>query len=163
MKELISYTLGEVNHLAVIVAALANFIFGALWYSPIGFAKTWSKLNFGDMDMEEIKKKSHMGYVMGMAFLTTWIKAYALAVPIVVLEVMEFDLTLVIAFTLFVYGGFMFTNMYKHSLFELKSFKLVMINSGHDIIVMILMAIAIVSIQDPDIDKLKELLSNMLR
>lgn len=163
MKEMIFYVLGEVNYLAVLIAALANFFFGALWYSPILFGNVWSKLNFGDVDMEEVKKKVNMGYTMGMAFVTTFITAFALSVPIVILEVMHFELPLILLFTLFITAGFMVVNMYKHALFELKSFKLILINGSHDIIVMILMTIIIVMMQDPDVDELKELIEKMIR
>ena len=34
-------TLGDLNWLAVIVAAIAYFAVGALWYSPVAFGNTW--------------------------------------------------------------------------------------------------------------------------
>ncbi|HZD18073.1 MAG TPA: DUF1761 domain-containing protein [Actinomycetota bacterium] len=35
--------LGDVNYLAALVAAVAYFAFGALWYSPMVLAKPWMK------------------------------------------------------------------------------------------------------------------------
>ncbi len=34
-------TLGDLNWLAIIVAAIAYFAVGALWYSPVAFGNTW--------------------------------------------------------------------------------------------------------------------------
>src|SRR3989344_3245161 len=34
----------EINYLAVLVAAVINMVVGAIWYSPVLFAKDWSKL-----------------------------------------------------------------------------------------------------------------------
>lgn len=45
----------EINHLAVIVAALSNLIIGAIWYSPAFFYKGWKTANgFTDEDMKDI-------------------------------------------------------------------------------------------------------------
>ena len=35
-------TLGDLNWLAVVVAALAYFVLGAIWYAPPVFGKSWS-------------------------------------------------------------------------------------------------------------------------
>ena len=158
MKELVLYVLGEVNYLAVFLAAVANFLVGALWYSPLLFIKPWMKELYNTTDPKEIKPKHSMAYTMGMAFVSTLLMAYALSIPIVIMESMQFDMKLILVFTAFIGIGFMVMNLYKHSLFEGKSFKLVLINGGHDLVVMLLMAIIIVSMQDPDADKLKEVL-----
>lgn len=57
MTQVFETALREINYLAVLVAALANFFLGALWYSPVMFAKPWSKMIFGDVPMEEAKKR----------------------------------------------------------------------------------------------------------
>lgn len=36
-------TLGELNWLAVIVAAIVYFALGALWYSPVAFGRPWQR------------------------------------------------------------------------------------------------------------------------
>ena len=33
----------EINYLAVVVAALATFVLGGLWYSPVLFGKAWQR------------------------------------------------------------------------------------------------------------------------
>jgi uncharacterized protein DUF1761 len=48
----------NVNILAVIVAAVATFILGAIWYSPILFAKQWTQAHgYTPEKLEEIRKR----------------------------------------------------------------------------------------------------------
>ncbi|MGH7581915.1 MAG: DUF1761 domain-containing protein [Gemmatimonadales bacterium] len=72
----------EVNYLAVLVAAVAAFILGAIWYSPALFAPAW---------MAEARitppapgaPKPSMGGLFLLAFVTALIAAYAMAVLLV--------------------------------------------------------------------------------
>ena len=43
-----------VNLLAVVVAALAAWILGALWYSPLLFAKAWVKAHAKQTSVEDV-------------------------------------------------------------------------------------------------------------
>ena len=43
-----------INHWAVLVAAVSDFVVGALWYSPILFYKGWMKEN--NFSEEDLKK-----------------------------------------------------------------------------------------------------------
>jgi len=64
-----------INWLAVLVAALSNFLIGGLWYSPLIFAKQWMKEN-GFTD-EQLKQ----GFMVPMlfTFLFSFIMAFNLA------------------------------------------------------------------------------------
>ena len=54
------------NIWAVIVAAVAFWALGALWYSPVLFGKMWQKaLGFTD----EYLKKANMAVIFGLSFL----------------------------------------------------------------------------------------------
>ena len=35
----------QINHLAVLVAALSTFLLGGLWWSPVLFEKAWKQEN----------------------------------------------------------------------------------------------------------------------
>ena len=48
--------LSDINWLAVLVAALAYFILGAIWYSKALFAPKWAKLVGLEMNSEANKK-----------------------------------------------------------------------------------------------------------
>jgi hypothetical protein len=58
----------QVNLLAIILAAVANILFGTLWYSPILFSKTWLKL-VGKKPEELQMKTIHMVYATIAALL----------------------------------------------------------------------------------------------
>ncbi len=68
--------ISTLNWLAVITAALSNFLIGGLWYSPILFGKQWMKENnFKDEDL----KKSNMSRIFGLTFLFSIVMAFNLA------------------------------------------------------------------------------------
>lgn len=65
----------EINWLSVIVATVAAFAIGGLWYSPVLFGKVWQReINLND---EEIGK-ANMGMIFGLAFLLNFISAVIL-------------------------------------------------------------------------------------
>jgi hypothetical protein len=68
--------ISTLNWLAIIVAALSNFLIGGLWYSPLLFAKLWMKENkFSDEDMKDPK----MLKVFGLTFVYSFIMSFNLA------------------------------------------------------------------------------------
>ncbi len=66
----------EVNYYAVIAAALASFLLGGLWYSPLLFAKVWQRES-GVSD--EQLKNANMGLIFGLAFVLSLIAAVVFA------------------------------------------------------------------------------------
>lgn len=65
-----------INHLAVFVAALSDFVVGALWYSPLLFYKRWMTANsFTDEDL----KKGSPAVTYGLTFVLAYIISYNLA------------------------------------------------------------------------------------
>lgn len=67
---------GNVNHLAVIAAAISTFIIGGLWYSPLMFYKGWMKAN---RFTEEDVKKGNQLVVFILSFILSLVMAYNLA------------------------------------------------------------------------------------
>ena len=56
----------KVNAWAILVAALANFAIGGLWYSPALFGKAWMRANgFTDEDL----KRGNPAVIFGLAFV----------------------------------------------------------------------------------------------
>jgi uncharacterized protein YneF (UPF0154 family) len=66
----------HINHLAVVTAALASFVIGGVWYSPLLFHKAWMDAN--RFNEEELKNAS-MGKIFGVSFVLSLIMAYNLA------------------------------------------------------------------------------------
>jgi len=63
-----------INYLAVVVAAVVNYLIGSLWYGVI-FSKTWMKLN----GMKEMKVTA-VSVIVALvgAFFTSWVLAHSL-------------------------------------------------------------------------------------
>ncbi|GMU69463.1 MAG: hypothetical protein AMXMBFR37_17950 [Steroidobacteraceae bacterium] len=61
----------DINWLAVVVAAVAAFLVGALWYSPLLFAKAWQReIGISDTDLA----RGNMARILGSAFVL-WLLA----------------------------------------------------------------------------------------
>jgi hypothetical protein len=67
----------HLNWLHILVAAVAYFMLGALWYSKALFAKTWVKSTGVDMNSPDAKKG--MGGVMAFTFILEFIACIGLA------------------------------------------------------------------------------------
>src|SRR5438105_2715492 len=77
----------HVNYLAVLVTGVAIFILGGLWYSPLLFAKPWTRLmgkNEEEMKayMASPEAKRAMPIMYGMALVTALIIAWVIAVVV---------------------------------------------------------------------------------
>jgi hypothetical protein len=58
--------LGDLNWLAVLVAALAYFVLGAIWYAPPVFGKAWMKAS--GIEMPESGERPGMAIYIGPFF-----------------------------------------------------------------------------------------------
>jgi hypothetical protein len=69
-------TVPEVNHLAVLIAAVASFALGGLWYSPALFGRVWQR-EAGVSD--EQMKNANMLLIFGLALVLCWIASFVFA------------------------------------------------------------------------------------
>lgn len=65
-----------INWIAVVVAAIAFFVLGAIWYGPV-FGKTWQK---GVGLSDEELKSANMGKLFGSAFVFALIITVGMAI-----------------------------------------------------------------------------------
>lgn len=66
----------EFNLWAVLVAALASFLLGGLWYSPLLFAKVWQReAGLSDAQLQN----ANMGMIFGLAFVLCLIASFVFA------------------------------------------------------------------------------------
>ena len=71
----------HINYLAIIIAAVAQFIIGAIWYMPL-FGKLWGKIH----GMEKVSKEEQqkmmksMGPFLVLQFLVTLVMTFVLAI-----------------------------------------------------------------------------------
>ena len=126
----------NINWLAVVVAGLSSFLVGGLWYSNVLFAKAW--MVDSNTSLENIKL-SNKPKIFGFTALFSLLMAVNLA------------MFLSGANTTWVWGasaGFLagiwtFCAIAIHSLFELKSWRLIFINGGYSIASLTLMGLII--------------------
>jgi hypothetical protein len=71
----------QVNIPAVLVSAVAAFALGALWYSPVLFAKQWMKAQGHTPEKLEAMKKG-MARAYGVSFICLLVMAAAMALLI---------------------------------------------------------------------------------
>jgi len=121
------FAFAGINWLSVIVAALAAFAIGGLWYSPVLFGNVWVKeLNLS----EEELKKANMPLIFGSTFVLNIISAIVLDMFI------GQDATL---WSGFMYGfivaiAWVSTSIGINYLFSRKSLKLFFIDAGYFIV-----------------------------
>ena len=71
-------SIGALNWLAVVVAALSAFMIGALWYGPL-FGKAWQSLSgLTDDDIQQ----GHPGKIYGGAFVLNVVAAFGMGMVI---------------------------------------------------------------------------------
>jgi hypothetical protein len=123
--------LANINFLALIVAAIASFALGAVWYSPVLFGKAWQKtLGF----TEEYLGKSNMALVFGSSFVLIFLMDFGLA--IILQGHASRDVS---AFSGFLYGlligiFFVATSYGINMIYQRRSFLLWAIDSGYQVL-----------------------------
>lgn len=70
----------NINYIAVLVAAVAQFIFGAIWYMPI-FGNLWGKIHGFDRHSPEAQEKMRKGMMplLVVQFIITLVTTIVLA------------------------------------------------------------------------------------
>ncbi len=111
--------------ISVLLAGVVYWILGALWYSQLMFGKNWMKL----ADVKE-EKHSPMAFILGIIF--SILTAHVLAYVIKMLGITSLIPTLKVSFLM--WFGFIATTGMNPVLYEKKSFKLYIINSGYALV-----------------------------
>jgi hypothetical protein len=69
----------RINYPAVVASAIAYWVLGALWYSPLLFARPFIALKgYSPEQLAALQAQSHAGEI-GLAFVTSLLLAYVLA------------------------------------------------------------------------------------
>jgi len=129
-----------VNYFAVLVAAVAAFLLGWAWHSPLLFMKPWMRL-MGYSNMEDASRGARvtMMQAMVLGFISTVVVSYVLAHFVVLAGVADAWGALQLAFWLWL--GFMVPVMLGQVLWEKKSWELFGFNAAYQLVVLALMAI----------------------
>src|SRR3989344_7048970 len=128
----------DINYWAILVSAVASFILGYLWYSPLLFGKPWMKMmGFPHQHMEEAKKKGMVKLYLGN-FIATLIMVYILSHFVDYAQAKT--ITDGLQLGLWVWLGFIATLLFGSILWEGKPFKLFLINSGYRLVELLIVA-----------------------
>ena len=134
--------MGTINWLAVLVAGISSFVVGGIWYSPGLFGKAWMKDS--DLTAEDIKK-GNKGKIFGWTFIFSLLMAVNLGMflsdpP----STCPADCAPKVDITWGAMAGFLagiwtFCAIAIHSLFELKPWRLILINGFYSVVALTLM------------------------
>lgn len=121
----------HVNWLAILVAALAGFVVGGVWYGPL-FSKVWMRESGVNMEKARSVNKVKL---FGTVFVLNLISAFSLAMFIGENVTWRFGL-----FAGFMAGlTFVSTALAVIYLFEARSIRLWLINAGYQVVIFSLM------------------------
>lgn len=125
----------EINHVAVVVAALSGFAVGALWYGPV-LGKQW--MTSSGVKIEDIRH-TNWSRLYGLTFLMSLVAAYVLAHV-----VNRFEATTPVAGAqagFWLWLGFIATVRVTEAMFNRTSMRLVAIDSGYRLIWLVVMGV----------------------
>mgnify|MGYP003597907972 CR=1 FL=1 len=119
--------LSKLNLLAIALAAASTFLLGGLWYSPILFARSWMR----EAGLsEEQARQAPMARVFGFSALASLVMAFNLAAFIGPKASLGFGLFAGLAAGL----GWVAMSLGVIYLFEQRSLRLWLINSGYQVV-----------------------------
>ena len=125
----------NINFVAVLVGAAVQMAIGMLWYSPILFGNLWMRLmGFTDKDVTKAKKKEMIKSYIIM-FISILVMTFLVAFFVSKIGVVDFVDGGIVGFQIWI--GFIATTMLGSVLWEGKSWKLYLINTGHYLVVLI--------------------------
>ena len=125
------------NYLAVFVSSVVIFILGALWYSPVLFARKWVAL-MGKTE-EELRATAAGPGSYGYVFTCGLLTAYALAVVINHFAPVTIARGVMVA--ILCWAGFAGATSFGSSLFSGQPRALWLINSGYNLVSFIAAAV----------------------
>jgi uncharacterized membrane protein (DUF485 family) len=122
----------KIHYPAVIVATLAHFILGGLWYSPLLFGNKFIQYSgWSPEQLQEMERQSHMKE-LAIAFVMSLILAYILAHFVQYTKATSVAGGIQTAFWLWL--GFIVTTHVPTVIFERRSFGLFLINVSYQFV-----------------------------
>lgn len=134
----------SVNYLAVVLAAVSSMVVGALWYSPAGFFKLWQKLAGIKHDPGKMSG-GKMAFTYGTVFVASLVTAYILA-HVAFLSNHFFRHSFLqdsLSTAFWLWLGFTAARFYVHDSFDGRRKKLTLLNSAHELVTALVMALII--------------------
>ena len=134
----------SLNWLAILVAAVATMVLGFIWYSPLLFAKAWTReMGYDPNDkakMDEMRKSAGPAYA-GSLFASL-LTAFTLALILHGMQAQSLHFGLMASFHIWL--GFVATVQFTGALFAKQSMKLFAINTGYQLLCYLVMGAILV-------------------
>jgi hypothetical protein len=128
---------GPVNYLAILVAAIAHFIVGFIWYGLL-FSKKWLELlNPDEAKMEAMKKGTVISFIGN--FVGAFILAYATAR--IINTINPADIVTAILWMVLLWAGYVLIVGLNDSFFEKKPWGLFFINTLYMLVSMVIVGL----------------------
>ena len=124
----------EIHWLAVLVASVAGFLVGGLWYGPL-FGKAWQAAR--GLSDEALKSGANMPLIFGLTFLLNVVSAFVLDHTLGTYGKPDMSLSLMIAGGIAL--GFVIPAMGVNYLFSRMSLRLFLIDAGYWLVIYCLM------------------------
>jgi hypothetical protein len=134
----------QINYLAVLLAAVSSMVVGSLWYLPQVFGKPWMKMTGVKMD-RSAPTGAKAAWMYGSVFVASLLTAYVLA-HVTFLANQYFRnsyLQDAVATAFWLWIGFTGARLYVHDTFEGRRKKLTLLNSMHELVTVLVMAVII--------------------
>jgi hypothetical protein len=134
----------SLNWLAILAAAISTMILGFLWYSPLLFAKAWTREMGYDLNdkakMDEMRKSAGPAYAGSL--VASLISAFTLALVLHGMRAESLHFGVMASFHIWL--GFVATVQFTGALFAKQSMKLFAINTGYQLVCYLVMGAILV-------------------
>jgi len=134
----------SLNWLAILVAAISTMVLGFLWYSPLLFAKAWTReMGYDPNDkarMDEMRKSAGPAYAGSL--VASLISAFTLALILHGMRAESLHFGMMASFHIWL--GFVATVQFTGALFAKQSMKLFAINTGYQLVCFLAMGAILV-------------------
>ena len=124
----------SLNWLAILVGAISTMILGFLWYSPLLFAKAWTREMGYDLNdkakMDEMRKSAGPAYAG--SFVASLLSAFTLALILHGMRAESLHFGMMVS--LHIWIGFVATVQFTGALFAKQSMKLFAINTSYQLV-----------------------------
>ncbi|NNC72085.1 MAG: DUF1761 domain-containing protein [Sphingomonadaceae bacterium] len=118
-----------VNWLAVVLAALAGFVVGGIWYGPL-LGKRWmAAIGMTEDDMENVHKSDGLVKIYGSTFLLSLVASWTLAHVFATYPDLAFNIMVLTAFGVAL--GFVVPALWTNYLFQGSNRSLFLIDGGY--------------------------------
>lgn len=133
----------EINAWAVVLAAVSSMVVGSVWYMPNVFGNAW--MRFTKSKMGRGASPAKMAWMYGSVFVASLVMAYVLAhVSYLANQFFGNSFLMDSMWTGFwLWLGFTASRLYVHDTFEERRKKLTLINAGHELVTVLVMALII--------------------